>query len=151
MTARQSQDMPRSSVFVFISVKGRRPSFGRMCARRCNSAARVMLSFKLTATLERHSLTNCSRVFPDSAAICLQHSHGLGTAGKLRTILLYHKSHKDHNYGHYNEPRGQSQPARLCSPTARKSFFHPGIVQVGGRVLSALILIHDARRNGPVN
>src|ERR1700730_1057994 len=53
------------TAFVLISVNGRLPSFGMMCARRCDSAARVVLPFKLTATLERHSCTNFSRVLPD--------------------------------------------------------------------------------------
>src|SRR5277367_2511659 len=35
-----------------------------MCARRCDSAARVELPFKFTATLVRHSSTNSASVRP---------------------------------------------------------------------------------------
>jgi len=42
-----------------------RDSIGRMCARRCDSAARVVPLFRFTATLVRHSSTNSFRVMPD--------------------------------------------------------------------------------------
>src|ERR1700730_5898590 len=57
------------TAFVLISVNERLPSFGRMCARRCDSAARVVLPFRFTATLVCHSLTNASRVIPDLGGI----------------------------------------------------------------------------------
>jgi hypothetical protein len=43
------------TTFVVISGRWRLPNFGMMCARRCDSAARVVLPFRLTATLVRHS------------------------------------------------------------------------------------------------
>src|ERR1700730_11983371 len=57
------------TAFVLISVNGRLPSLGMMCARKCDSAARVVLPFRFTATLVRHSLTNASRDIPDFGGI----------------------------------------------------------------------------------
>jgi hypothetical protein len=47
----------------------------------------------------------------------------------VRTILLYHKSYKDHNSGPYNETKSQNQPARRRPPVTRG----PRFAQAGPR------------------
>jgi hypothetical protein len=53
------------TILVLISGKRTFPNLGRMWARKWDSAARTVLSFKLTAIVERHSFANASSVIPD--------------------------------------------------------------------------------------
>jgi hypothetical protein len=64
------------TIFVVISGRWWSPSFGMMCARKCDSAARVALPFKLTATLVRHSST-IPQVSDRSAAVTSWPHHSL--------------------------------------------------------------------------
>src|ERR1700687_3391170 len=94
--------------FVLISVKVRLPSLGRRCARRCDSAARVVLFFRFTATLVRHSFTNISSVIPDFggilAAVFTRSRYGWKPRHAARSEMLLTGPSKTHRRTRLNVP-----------------------------------------------